>query len=399
MDVAAADLTLAQAFEVEDRILHYVEPDHPTHLKPFKGWVEVVNGNAYITATFNSVIQRGVEMVDVGGTVNVKSGSYTGNVDATASGVNKAISLAAGSSPGQVTMNGNLTLDANDTLAIEIEGTNAASEFDNFIVNGSITLGGSTLDLSGSYVPVNGDSFTILDGSTGLAGIFAGLNDGDEVTFNGRTLEIRYLAGPAFDVVLTAVEVPAITSAASTTLTAGQLGSFTVTTSGFPAPDLSASGALPSGVTFVDNGDGTATLAGTPAAGTGGIYSIVITASNGVGSNATQNFTLTVNEAPTITSGASATFAVAVSSSFTVTTDGFPTASISASGALPSGVIFVDQGDGTAVFVGTPAVGSEGTYSIVITASNGVSPNAVQNFTLTVTAPGAGQRVHLARSV
>ena len=46
---------------------------------------------------------------------------------------------------------------------------------------------------------------------------------------------------------------------------------------------MSETGALPDGVTFVDNGDGTATLAGTPAAGTGGTYPITITATNGVG--------------------------------------------------------------------------------------------------------------------
>ena len=41
-------------------------------------------------------------------------------------------------------------------------------------------------------------------------------------------------------------------------------------------------------MTFTDNGDGTATLAGTPAAGTGGTYPITITATNGVGTDATQ---------------------------------------------------------------------------------------------------------------
>jgi len=42
-------------------------------------------------------------------------------------------------------------------------------------------------------------------------------------------------------------------------------------------------------------------LAGTPAAGTGGTYQLVFTAHNGVGSDATQNFTLTVREAAAIT--------------------------------------------------------------------------------------------------
>ena len=47
-------------------------------------------------------------------------------------------------------------------------------------------------------------------------------------------------------------------------------------------------------MTFVDNGNGTATLAGTPAAGTGGTYALTITAANGVLPDATQSFTLTV---------------------------------------------------------------------------------------------------------
>jgi len=49
-------------------------------------------------------------------------------------------------------------------------------------------------------------------------------------------------------------------------------------------------------VTFTDNGDGTASLAGTPGAGTGGTYPITFTAGNGILPNATQSFTLMVNQ-------------------------------------------------------------------------------------------------------
>ena len=41
----------------------------------------------------------------------------------------------------------------------------------------------------------------------------------------------------------------------------------------------------------------TGVLSGTPAAGTGGTYTLTFTAHNGVGSDATQSFTLTVNQA------------------------------------------------------------------------------------------------------
>ena len=78
-------------------------------------------------------------------------------------------------------------------------------------------------------------------------------------------------------------------------------------------------------MTFVDNGDGTATLAGTPAAGTGGTYALTITAANGVLPDATQSFTLTVDQAPAITSADNTTFTTATLGTFTVTTTGFPT--------------------------------------------------------------------------
>ena len=135
---------------------------------------------------------------------------------------------------------------------------------------------------------------------------------------------------------------------------------------------------------LLDNGDGTATLSGTPAAGTGGSYPITITANNGINPNATQSFTLTVDQAPAITSGASTTFTEGSTGTFTVTSTGFPPAALSEVGSLPSGVSFVDNGNGTATLSGTPAAGSDGVYSLSITASNGVSPDATQTFTLTV---------------
>jgi hypothetical protein len=87
---------------------------------------------------------------------------------------------------------------------------------------------------------------------------------------------------------------PAITSAAGVTFTAGAAGSFTVTATGTPVPAVTATGTLPTGVTF---NTATRTLAGTAALATAGVYPITISATNGVGSGATQNFTLTVDRA------------------------------------------------------------------------------------------------------
>jgi hypothetical protein len=184
---------------------------------------------------------------------------------------------------------------------------------------------------------------------------------------------------------LTIDQPPAVTSADNTTFTAGIFDSFNVTTTGVPTPSLSESIALPSGVTFVDNGNGTATLSGTPATGTGGTYTLLITASNGVGDDAIQNFTLTVNEAPAFTTGTDqTTFDTGQLNIFTFTTSGFPAPTLSETGDLPAGVTFADNGDGTATLAGVPAAGSGGAYVLTITAGNSIGSDASQNFTLYV---------------
>ena len=103
----------------------------------------------------------------------------------------------------------------------------------------------------------------------------------------------------------------------------------------------------------MDNLNGTATLSGTPDVGMGGTYVLTITAANGVVPDATQTFTLTVDEAPAITSADNTTFTVGTLGTFTVTTTGFPTATpLTETGALPTGVTFVDNLNGTATLCG-----------------------------------------------
>jgi hypothetical protein len=187
---------------------------------------------------------------------------------------------------------------------------------------------------------------------------------------------------------VTVQQAPAITSGRTANFTVGTPENFSVQTTGSPTASITESGALPSGVSFTDNGDGTATLAGTPASGTSGSYPLTITAANGDSPAATQSLTLNVNPAspaaPAINSGGSAAFTVGTQGSFSVLTTGDPTASITESGALPSGVSFTDNGDGTATLAGTPASGTSGSYPLTITAANGDSPAATQSFTLTV---------------
>lgn len=191
------------------------------------------------------------------------------------------------------------------------------------------------------------------------------------------------------------------TSASSTTWSVNQPGSFTVTATGSPTPTLTKTGALPSGVTFVDNGNGTATLSGTPT--TSGSYPLTFTASSG-SSTVNQDFTLAVlsssgggsggGSGGTIgvgfASGSHATFPTGQHSSFTVIAIGSPVPKLTESGALPSGVSFTDNGDGTATLSGTPAAGTAGDFPLSISASNGIV-SATQDFTLSVVSMAANQ--------
>jgi YVTN family beta-propeller protein len=181
-------------------------------------------------------------------------------------------------------------------------------------------------------------------------------------------------------------QAPAVTSARSASIGMRSPAHFTVTTTGIPAPAITETGALPKGITFTDNGNGTATLSGIAATGTTGKYPLTITASNGVGTPATQAFTLTVTTAaskPVITSAAAAAPLFGSLFNFTVTTHGYPVPSISKTGTMPPGIHFADNGNGTGTISGTPNGTAIGPYTVTLTAKNKAG-TATQSFTLTV---------------
>jgi hypothetical protein len=262
--------------------------------------------------------------------------------------------------------------------------TFTAGQANNFTIT---TSGAPVAAISASGAMPNGINFVPhSDGTATLTGIPARVPGIYRLTFNADNHN-----SPAVSqsFTLTVNAPPTITSGDTATFSVGQLGSFTITTSaGLPTTTiLSKSGALPLGVSFIPSSNGTALLRGTPWAGTGGVYTFTIIASNGTQPNATQTFTLKVNQAPTFSSAASATFVTGQSNSFTVTTRGYPAAAISETGALPNGMTLTDNGNGTATLGGTPAAGTGGTYRFSLSAGNGTLPNATQNFTLTVNQP------------
>jgi hypothetical protein len=121
-------------------------------------------------------------------------------------------------------------------------------------------------------------------------------------------------------------------------------------------------------------------ISGVPAPGTGGVYTFPITASDGPGSEITQNFTLTVNEAPAITAPYQIAFTAGAPGSFIVAARGFPRPTLTASPLPPPG-FFTDNGNGTATLSSTSL--RPGHYTFSITASNNIA-TVTHGFTLFV---------------
>jgi hypothetical protein len=272
------------------------------------------------------------------------------------------VSLTVGPSPSIFGQPATLTANVNAVAPGAGIPTGTVSFFD-----GATLLG--TAALNGSGVATFTTS-SLSAGPHALTGVYAGSGN-----FNGGTSTV---------VGQTVNQATSITSVDHGTVSTGVAASFTITTAGYPVAEFTLGGALPNGLSFHDNGDGTAAIAGTPADATGGVYSLTINASNGTGGAARQIFKLTVNQSPAITGDVAATFPVGMANSFTFRTTGFPAPVLNLVGTLPAGLTFNDNGNGTATIAGTPTANTGADYNLTIIARNGTLSDASRDFTLTV---------------
>ncbi len=216
---------------------------------------------------------------------------------------------------------------------------------------GSSTIDGSALPAATYYSETGALPAGVTFNSSGT---FSGTPAAGTVGTYSITVTASNGIPPDFThaVSLTVGQAPTINSADQATFMTGVPGSFTVTTTGFPAPTLRETGTLPSGVTFDPS---TGVLSGTPTAGTAGGYPIQITATNSVGS-ATQAFALTVS--------------TGTGSSF-----------------MPAGPVrLLDTRDGTGGY--SAPVGPGATISLQVTGTDGVPATGVTAVVLNVTATG-----------
>lgn len=165
---------------------------------------------------------------------------------------------------------------------------------------------------------------------------------------------------------------PTIASPASASAVVGQAFSFPIRSTAVPSAALTTTGSL-DGLTFVDNRDGTATLAGRPAGA--GTFPITVTADNGLGQPAVQRFTLTVALLPLSIS--TTTLPGAFTGQAYSTTLGSvggtpPVTWTLASGKLPAGLTLNRT---TSVLSGVPT--TAGTSSFTVRATDSARPTHV----------------------
>jgi len=258
-----------------------------TNLSPSSGPVGtsvIITGSNFGTAgtaTFNRIAATPTSWSATSIVAGVPAGATTGNVVVTVGGVaSNGVSFAVTSSTSVV---------ATPTFNPGA-GTYSSAQ--------TVTISSTT---SGATICYTTDGSNPAATIPGLCSAGTSLANGGKVTIStSETLKAIGTEGGLTNSAVgsasfTISVAPVFTSGNNTTFTVGTAGSFTATATGTPTPVLTESGALPSGVNFKDNGNGTATLSGTPAAGTGGAYTLTLTASNGVGTPANQSFTLTVS--------------------------------------------------------------------------------------------------------
>ena len=191
----------------------------------------------------------------------------------------------------------------------------------------------------------------------------------------------------AFTYVVSNCEPAMITSGDSTSAVAEIPFSYTVTTTCPTSAAILKATQLPPGLQLTQNGDGTATISGTPAAHDEGSYDATVTATvkHPIPTVSGQTLLITVDNTPVFKSKPRDTVRTGVPFSYPVTTRyGYPVPTITTASTLPDGVTLTDNGNGTAAVGGTPDPNAGGVYPITLTATNGVGSPVDQIFILTV---------------
>ncbi len=382
------------------------------------GSFEIVSaGSPTATVAVTGELPPGVKFTDTGNGRGTISGTPTNAAAPPASSKNWPLTISAVNTAGKATQTFTLTVTnpgvkpaftsiASTSFTTGTAGSYAVSSSGS--PNAALTVSEGELP-SGVKLTDNGDGTATLAGTAPTSAAPPASSKSYVFTIKAKSGAGEVTQSFTLTVVNPGVK-PAFTTATSAPFTTGSAGSFTIGATGSPTAALSRiEGELPEGLSFSDKGNGSATIAGTPAASAAPAagsqaYPLTIKATNGAGS-ATQSLTLTVTNPgvkPQITSGTSTSFTTGTAGSFKVVSSGDPTAALTVGGELPSGVEFTDNGNGNGMISGTAAAsaapaGSSRAYPVTIKASNGAG-SVSQSFSLIVINPGTGPSIISAAS-
>jgi hypothetical protein len=291
-----------------------------------------------------------------------------------------------------------ITIVGNPTPAVCITSSDLPA---NFTINGSP-----------SYAFMGTNDCSHFSGFTGLGTVkvqlaFDGAQNAPNGVYSLTLKAVNNLGGAnihAFSQTFTVKVSPelAIISPNSMNVTSGVPANFTVVATGVPTPKLSIEGVRLGGMTFTDNGNGTATISGTDSdvatfldckfGKADNLVPCAIVASSSQGT-VRQPFTVNVSPAPTaslLCSPCSATFYSGAPNQVVLFSTGASTpVTWSLSPFLPtppSWLNLTDNGDGTATLSGTPPAGTTGTFSAQINPTAQYSPTIISlaNYTINV---------------
>ncbi len=180
-------------------------------VKEGAGTLTVSADNTYTgTTTINAGRLDVTGSLAAGSSVSIAGGTLggTGTVNGAVTMTGTGGTIAPGLSPGRLTVNNNVTLVAIGTLAIEINGTTAETEYDQLQITGAgrtVTLNGATLDVSLGAGLTPGDTFVIVDNvasTSTIVGQFNNAPNGGRVGTSALTIGYN-VGADGNDIVLT----------------------------------------------------------------------------------------------------------------------------------------------------------------------------------------------------
>ncbi|WP_435018239.1 Ig-like domain repeat protein [Tundrisphaera sp. TA3] len=325
----------------------------------YTGSTNIVDG----TLRVDGDISAGGSSVVIGSGATLEGTGVVGSVDIMAGGV-----VSPGGSSVGILTTGHLAATDESFFGYQIDGPTAGIGHDQIVVVGEVSLGNAIFFVSFGYMPVAGDSFTLIDndGVDAVSGAFYGLPEGRVLNYEGVPIQISYIGGTGNDVVLTVVVIQAQPSTLVTP-TAGSFYSQQITaTAGSGTGYVFSATGLPPGLSISASG----LISGTPTTPGAVPYEVTLTIVDSLETSVTLTYFMAVN-APIVASPTTlATPIVGSAYSQQITAGGGSGGgySFSATG-LPDGLSIGPDG----LISGTPTSTAPATVLVTITDCDGAT--------------------------